>query len=211
MAAHHAASLRLDVLLESACRHPDDFAQLAAAFHEASYRVEVVVLAVPRALSRLGILTRFHERLPEAGSRGLPVRLTPTKVHDDSYEGLLQAAQWIDRNGEKVGQVLVVRRGNLVAFSDERAGEGEMLRGLVAEAIARERERPLTEVEAQIARDDLARLEAADAEKAAEVRGMLDLLLPSALEGIEYPVLKPLEFPPDGKNRDAMLMLGSST
>jgi hypothetical protein len=132
-------------------------------------------------------------------------------VHDDSYEGLLQAAQWIDRNGEKVGQVLVVRRGNLVAFSDERAGEGEMLRGLVAEAIARERERPLTEVEAQIARDDLARLEAADAEKAAEVRGMLDLLLPSALEGIEYPVLKPLEFPPDGKNRDAMLMLGSST
>ncbi|KAH6694125.1 zeta toxin family protein [Plectosphaerella plurivora] len=210
MAAHHAASLRLDVLLESACRHPDDFAQLAAAFHAAAYRVEVVVLAVPRALSRLGILTRFYERLPEAGSRGLPVRLTPTKVHDDSYEGLLQAAQWIDRNGEKVGQVLVVRRGNLVAFSDERAGDGEVLGGLVAEAITRERERPLTEVEARIARDDLSRLEAVDADKAAEVRDMIDSLLPSAPEGVEYPPLRPLEFPPDSTNRQAMLMLGTS-
>lgn len=211
MAAHHAASLRLDVLLESACRHPDDFVQLAAAFHTAGYRVEVVILAVPRALSRLGILTRFYERLPEAGSRGLPTRLTPTKVHDDSYDGLLQAAQWIDRNGEKIDQVLVVRRGNLVAYLDGRAGEGEMLKGMVAEAIMRERERPLTDVENRTAQEDLASLVVAAADKVAEVKGMLDLLLPSAPEGgTQYPPLQPLEFPPNGIRPDAMLLLGSS-
>lgn len=208
MAAHHAASLRLDVLLESACRHPDDFAQLAAAFHAASYRLEVLILAVPAPLSRLGIFTRYYERLPEAGSRGLPIRLTPTKVHDDSYASLMQAAQWIDRNGEKVDQVLVVRRGNLVAFSDQRAGQGETLKAQVAEAIARERERPLTEVERQIAREDLTRLAARDTVKAEEMKAMLDPFLSADTDVGGYQDLKPLEFPPDGTRTDAILMLG---
>ncbi|KAL3953672.1 hypothetical protein ACCO45_011628, partial [Purpureocillium lilacinum] len=89
MAAREVARRRLDVLLESACRHPDDFTQLAALFrdNDAAYRVEVVVLAVPAPLSRLGILMRFYEKLPEGQSRNLPVRLTPRKVHDDSYAG----------------------------------------------------------------------------------------------------------------------------
>ncbi|KAI0128465.1 zeta toxin domain-containing protein [Xylariales sp. AK1849] len=83
-AAAYVITWRIDVLLESVCRNPEDFAELAQSFHNGSYRVEVAIMAVPEGLSRLGILTRFHERLPEAGSRNLPPRLTPRKVHDDS-------------------------------------------------------------------------------------------------------------------------------
>jgi hypothetical protein len=47
MAAAEAISRKLDVLLESACRHLDDFQELARMFGEAGYRIEVIVLAVP--------------------------------------------------------------------------------------------------------------------------------------------------------------------
>ncbi|KAM0507730.1 hypothetical protein D7B24_003776 [Verticillium nonalfalfae] len=209
LAAAHAADQRLDLLIESACRHPDDFTALAAALHDAGYRVEVVVLAVPRPLSRLGILTRFHEKLPEAGSRGLPVRLTPIKVHDDSYSGLLNAAQWIDAHPETVDQVLVVRRGNLVAFSDAKERPDGKLKGQAAAAIVRERERPLTDVEKNTAAEDLAKLEKRDTALAQELRSMLAPLLaeidPSSLQQ-----LLPLEFPTERCRRDATLWLGNS-
>ncbi|KAM0284841.1 hypothetical protein ACHAQH_001762 [Verticillium albo-atrum] len=207
LAAAHAAELRLDLLLESACRHPDDFTALAAALHDTEYRVEVVVLAVPRPLSRLGILTRFHERLPEAGSRGLPVRLTPVKVHDDSYAGLLYAAEWIDAHPETVDQALVVRRGDLVAFSDVKGRPDGKLRGLVAAAIVRERERPLTDVEKTTAAEDLSKLEKKDVALADELRVMLEPLLAEA-RALDLPTLLPLEFPKEGCSAEATLFLG---
>ncbi|KAB5570749.1 zeta toxin domain-containing protein, partial [Coniochaeta sp. 2T2.1] len=115
MACEYAAERKLDVLVESACRHPDDFCTLAALFHEKGYGVAVAILAVPEALSRLGILVRFHMDLPEAKSGRLPLRLTPRKVHDDSYKGLEEAARFVDEGGAVDG-VVVVRRGNGVAY-----------------------------------------------------------------------------------------------
>lgn len=154
MAADEAARRRVDVVLESACRHPDDFCQLAALFRAAGYRVEVVVLAVPAALSRLGILARFYEAKPEAHSRGLPVRLTPVKVHDDSYAGLLHAARYLDESGA-ADQVVVVRRGNLAAYGWEK-GQGET--AAIARAVEEERRRHLTEAEMKAALDDVQKL-----------------------------------------------------
>ncbi|KAF6743867.1 zeta toxin-domain-containing protein [Ephemerocybe angulata] len=49
MASAEAISRKLDVLLESACRQPEDFRGLAQMFGEAGYRVEVVIMAVPAA------------------------------------------------------------------------------------------------------------------------------------------------------------------
>ncbi|KAI8209876.1 hypothetical protein K4K54_006205 [Colletotrichum sp. SAR 10_86] len=171
MAAAEAISRKLDVLLESACRHPDDFRDLAMMFGEAGYRVEVVVMAVPAALSRLGILHRFYERLPEAGSGNLPIRLTPVKIHDDSYAGLMSVAEWIDEV-DYIDRVLVVRRGNLVACSDDKT-ETSKLSGKVAEALRRERERPLTPEERKVAVADLEKLEARDGKLAVEVKGLV--------------------------------------
>ncbi|RXW13094.1 hypothetical protein EST38_g12762 [Candolleomyces aberdarensis] len=190
MAAAEAISRKLDVLLESACRHPDDFRELARMFGEAQYRVEVVVMAVPAALSRLGILHRFHEKLPEAGSGNLPIRLTPVKVHDDSYRGLMSVAEWIDEV-DFVDRVSVVRRGNMVAFSDEKA-QGSRLQSKVAEALTKERERPLTPEERSSAVKDLEKLEARNAKLAGEVKALLEPLLRDEVEG--YPELRPLEF-----------------
>ncbi len=79
MACEHAVAQRLDVLVESACRHPDDFCRLAEIFRAGGYKIRVAIMAVPEALSRLGILVRYYRNLPEAQSRGLPLRLTPKK------------------------------------------------------------------------------------------------------------------------------------
>ncbi|WQF75455.1 Putative Zeta toxin domain, P-loop containing nucleoside triphosphate hydrolase [Colletotrichum destructivum] len=203
MAAAEAIARKLDVLLESACRHPDDFRELAGMFGKAGYRVEVVIMAVPAALSRLGILHRFYERLPEAGSGGLPIRLTPVKVHDDSYRGLMSVAEWID-GVNYVDRILVVRRGNMVAFADERGRDGK-LQGTVAEAVRIERDRPLTKEERESALADLEKLAARDAKLAEQVMGLLEPLLVE--EDQTYPVLRPLSFPPHGP-RDALLTLG---
>ncbi|KAI0887491.1 zeta toxin-domain-containing protein [Annulohypoxylon maeteangense] len=200
-AATVAATRRSDVLLESATRHPDDFAALAQLFHGHGYRVEVVVLAVPAALSRLGILRRYYEGLPEAGPGwGLPVRLTPRGVHDEAYKGVVEAAGFVDGDGGEGGvdQVLVLRRGNVVAYVDEcvdgvwRRGEG------VVQVLRRERERPLTETERVGARESLCRLREMDVPglegQLLEIEELLKPLLGDSDDG-GYPPLRPLSLP----------------
>ncbi|KXX79009.1 Replicase polyprotein [Madurella mycetomatis] len=114
----------------------------------------------PLGLSRLGVLARYHRRLPEAGSRGLPVRLTPRTVHDESYRGLAEAVGWVDR-GEEVARVVVVRRNGLVVYANER-GEGGEWRDKTAalEALELERARELSVEEKNVAEEDLDMLRA---------------------------------------------------
>ncbi|RYP21214.1 hypothetical protein DL765_002353 [Monosporascus sp. GIB2] len=200
MAAAHAASRRADVLLESACRRPGDFADLARAFRAAGYRVEACLMAVPRALSLLGVLVRFHERLPEAGPRwGLPARLTPRGVHDDSYAGVLDAAAFVD-SSDAVDQVVVVRRGSLVAYADERGPDGRWSRaGGVADAVLAERCRPLTDIEMSTAMADLQRLKAMGiVSMSAQLEEIEGLLLPvpeDSPDGSGFPPLRPWQLP----------------
>jgi hypothetical protein len=132
-----------NVLVETACRRGDHFQRLVRVFSEGGYTIRVAVLAVPAALSRLGILVRYYKKLPEAGSRGLPVRLTPRLVHDLSFEGLAEAVRWLDttqgtssRNscgdenceGEErvvvveVERVVVLRRNMRVVYDSNRKG-----------------------------------------------------------------------------------------
>ncbi|OAA47470.1 zeta toxin family protein [Beauveria brongniartii RCEF 3172] len=177
-------------------------------FRAARYRVEVVVLAVPAALSRLGILARFYEKKPEARSRGLPVRLTPVKVHDDSYAGLLHAARYLESSGA-ADQVVVVRRGNFVAYGWERAG-GEASK--IAEAVERERERRLTEAERKTALEDVQRLEVHEGanEQLEQVRELLRPLISDASHDATHSTLVPIEFArKDGDERASnVLRLG---
>ncbi|TLD33300.1 hypothetical protein PspLS_00489 [Pyricularia sp. CBS 133598] len=158
MACSRVAAAGADCLVESACRHPADFQDLVRIFRAAGYAVHVALLAVPEALSRLGILVRFHRGLPEARSRGLPLRLTPRPVHDATYAGLLIAASWLDGEGSTAAdRVVVVRRGDRVAYEhDARVHEGE---GGVASALLLERRRPLGEEERARAVEDVKTLE----------------------------------------------------
>lgn len=199
MACEYAADHKLDVLVESACRHPDDFAGLVRVFRDRGYRVCVAIMAVPKPLSRLGILVRFHRDLPEARSGGLPLRLTPKKVHDDSYGGLVEATRFVADEGG-ADEVVVVRRGNGVVYHDWRKGDGGF-KGLV-EVVERERRRPLTEEELEGARRDLEMLEGMTGlkpevvEDVAEIGTMIGELAKAAVtheEGDALPVARPLD------------------
>ncbi|KAK0711571.1 zeta toxin-domain-containing protein, partial [Lasiosphaeris hirsuta] len=202
MACAYAVAHRLDVLVESACRHPDDFCHLADVFHAGGYAVCAAVLAVPEALSRLGILVRYHRNAPEARSGGLPLRLTPQAVHDDSYRGLEYAARFLDE-GPAADSVIVVRRNNMLVYKNERA-DGRVWRGDAGalRALEMERARALSEEEARTAREDVEELRKlrdpkVDAE-IQEIEGLIEKL--GVGHDGQLPTLEPLqatEFIPD--------------
>ena len=177
-----AAAAGASVLVEAACRRRGDVERLVRVFssddssndnsssssssssatgaYRYRYRVRVVVLAVPAALSRLGIAVRYHAGLPEAGSRGLPARLTPRRVHDESFAGLAEAVRWVDGGGGQVERVVVVRRSGQVVYANERAEDGAWKgrAGAAAEALEAERARPLSAEERAAAEGDIAML-----------------------------------------------------
>jgi hypothetical protein len=90
LASKWAIQRKVDVLLESACRYPEDVASLISAFHAAGYRVLVALMAVPECLSLLGTMVRYYERLPEAKSAKVPLRVTPREVHDETYASVFR-------------------------------------------------------------------------------------------------------------------------
>jgi hypothetical protein len=199
MACAFAAERKLDVIIESACRHPDDFCSLAAAFRRAGYRVAVAILAVPAALSRLGILVRFHMNLPEAQSGRLPLRLTPKKVHDDSYAGLAEAARFVDES-DAADAVVVVRRGNGVAYENRRGEKGEWSAPAgAAKALEAERRRPLSKEELDVVEEGLTTLRTLTdpgmSEQITEIQGLVDALKTVTAEGfLELVPLNAIEF-----------------
>jgi len=197
MACSYAVEHRLDVLVESACRHPDDFCKLADIFHEGGYSVRVAVLAVPEALSRLGILVRYYRNLPEAQSRGLPLRLTPRRVHDDSYAGLTYAAKFLDE-GQSADSVIVVRRNNMLAYSSARASSESRawLAGAGAlSSLELERLRHLSLEEERTALEDIEELKKLrDPKVDAEVQEILGLMGTLGTRGERNPPsLRPLD------------------
>ncbi|MEW2623588.1 zeta toxin family protein [Streptomyces sp. NPDC048106] len=62
----HAHGRRYDVVVEEALADPAGWLARLAAYRTASYRIEVVALAVPEAVSQLGVLDRYL-RLAEEG------------------------------------------------------------------------------------------------------------------------------------------------
>lgn len=190
-----AAAGGLDVLVEAACRREGDLQRIVEAFSLAGegkgagydYDIRVAVLAVPAALSRLGILTRYWRRAPEAGVRGLPVRLTPRGVHDESFEGLGGGVGWVDggaggegeeggdgkggkRDGDgegegdgngRVDRIVVVRRNGIVVYSNSRRTDGRagwQSPAGALKALRRERARGLSPEERRAAEADIAML-----------------------------------------------------
>ncbi|KAK0670609.1 zeta toxin-domain-containing protein [Cercophora samala] len=184
MACTAAAKSQIPVLVESACRHPSDFSEIVEVFSQAAYTVKVVILAVPNVLSRLGVLVRYHNRLPESMSRGLPLRLTPRGVHDESYAGCLEGARWVDDHPDNVNSVVVVRRDGSVGYenSSDENGKWKKTEPKAREGLEGQRGRGLTSAERELAEEDLTVLEGLVAENKVdkatveELRGLLSEL-----------------------------------
>jgi UDP-N-acetylglucosamine kinase len=120
MAQAYAIEHRVNVAIETTMRDQGDFLDPVGVFGDAGFRVEAAVMAVPAALSRLGIVARYAEQVAASGSG----RLTEVANHDASYAGVLGAASAMDNGSCRVDQVSVWRRGNRLLFAQERPGQG---------------------------------------------------------------------------------------
>ncbi|MGA4953778.1 zeta toxin family protein [Streptomyces lydicamycinicus] len=132
---------RYDAVVEAPLAHPQEFLAGVAAYRQAGYRIEIVALAVPEAVSQLGILDRYL-RLAEEGR----ARYVSWGNHDTCAAALVdtlsavEAAQLVDR-------VLVVKRSAEAAleavYDNELGPAGQWLRPAgAADAVLAERGRP---------------------------------------------------------------------
>ncbi|MEV6378720.1 zeta toxin family protein [Streptomyces sp. NPDC051773] len=114
------------------------------AYRDSGARVEALFMGVPQAMSNQGIVNRYFEQLADRGQG----RLTVQSNADESYAGILELADRVDR-GALADLASVYRRGeskprysNSLDGTGAWAGPPELRR-----ALATERERPWTAAE----------------------------------------------------------------
>jgi UDP-N-acetylglucosamine kinase len=130
-------------LVETSLADPDEFATTADRFRASGYRVEVAALAVPAALSRLGIACRYM-RQADVDGHG---RYVARGNHDHCYAGMVETAARVDQDGG-ADTVFAFRRGNHPVFQNHRSASGAWSgpQGF-ADAIEAERVREWTQLE----------------------------------------------------------------
>ncbi|MFD3779966.1 zeta toxin family protein [Streptomyces sp. NPDC058612] len=135
---------RGSVVIETTPDSVAEFLNSAALYRQAGYRVEVVVLAVRAADSRLGSLSRYAE-VSQHGSR--PARLVRADRHDACFAVLTQVVGAAEDSGV-VDSVVVMRRDGHAVHRNERV-DGNWLRPRgAAPALTAAQLRPYTEQEA---------------------------------------------------------------
>ncbi len=178
----YVISHRLDAVMESAMRDPRDFEEPVARFRDAGYRVEVAVLAVHEACSRLGALERYLRQVAVTGAG----RLIDRHIHDACYRGVFRSADGIDTS-RVVHSVFALRRDAYCVYSNHLDSAGQWVREPgTAAAIALERNRAWTRSETHrfacsiaVARDSIRSLAPRLRESSeAELRDILDLASP---------------------------------
>jgi hypothetical protein len=110
------------------------------AYRDAGFDVEAIFLAVPKALSDQGIVSRYHEQVKSRGQG----RLTVQAKADQAYGGIVDLARRID--GEQlVDQVSVFRRGeDRPRYANFTVGGRWFAAPTLAAAVEEERARPWT-------------------------------------------------------------------
>lgn len=138
LALDHAREHRYSVLLEGTFRDADMVTGNALRFADAGYRVEVVAVATPAAVSRLSAEMRsLSTGYPDVG------RWTPPEAHESAVvgsAGVLSALEALPQ----VGRVRVFSREKLL-FDNQRNAVGEWEREPVAaQTLRHEQDRPLS-------------------------------------------------------------------
>ena len=127
-------------VVETALADPREFAETAGRFRAAGTRVEVAVMGVPEALSRLGIVDRYLRQV-EIHGHG---RFVAQSNHDACYRGVRETVAAIQTQ-ETADNVVVFRRGATVVGAARRDDNGHWVGAQqLAEDVASERERPWT-------------------------------------------------------------------
>lgn len=132
---------RYDAVVEAPLAHPQEFLAEVAAYRQAGYRVEIVALAVPEAVSQLGILDRYL-RLAEEGR----ARYVSWDNHDTCAAALIDTLTVVEAE-RLADRVLAVRRSAEApveaVYGNELGPDGQWCRPAgAAEAVLAERRRP---------------------------------------------------------------------
>ncbi|WP_307628842.1 zeta toxin family protein [Streptomyces turgidiscabies] len=132
---------RYDAVVEAPLAHPEEFLAEVAAYRQAGYRIEIVALAVPEAVSQLGILDRYL-RLAEEGR----ARYVSWDNHDACATALIDTLTTVEA-ARLADRVLVVRRCAEepleAVYANKLAPDGRWCRPAgAAAAVLAERQRP---------------------------------------------------------------------
>lgn len=131
---------RYDAIAETELLDPAAFVESARRFKAAGYQVEVAVLAVHEAHSRLGVLERHMLALEEFGFG----RFVAQSTHDAGYQGVLHAADLVDA-GDFADRVAVLCTDGRLLYGNQRDSRGQWQQPpRTGEVVSRERERPWT-------------------------------------------------------------------
>jgi Zeta toxin len=166
------------------------------AYRRAGFRIEVLTLAVPAAMSNQGIISRYLEQVADQGHGRLSVQANA----DQAYMGVLDLADLIDRE-QLADYVGVFRRGE----SDPRYRNSLSADGTwtsepaLRSAIERERERSWTAREAADFLDTHRRLRA---ELSGEWTARLDQILAQAQPYLDRQVER-AHLPEPARTREA--------
>jgi pantothenate kinase-related protein Tda10 len=140
-----------DAVVETALADVDGFRVDAAAYRWAGYRVEVLALATPEALSQLGILDRYV-----TGAFDGAGRYVSWENHDACARALPGVLEAVEAE-QLADRVTVVRRDGTALYANELDVDGEWVRHpAAAAAVVDERARPWTAPETLRFRADLA-------------------------------------------------------
>lgn len=137
LALDHALAHRYSVLLEGTFRDASMVTTTATRFAEAGYRIEVVAVATPAAVSRLSAEMRSLDAgYPAVG------RWTPPQAHESALAGSADVVAALEAL-PRVHRVRVFSRERLL-FDNSRIGTGEWARPAeAADALRQEQHRPL--------------------------------------------------------------------
>lgn len=112
MSSDYLRERQASVVFETTFRQPDAVVATAKEFRDAGYRVEVRALAVPEAVSRLGVLSRYAEQVRDQGVG----RWTPQAFHDAAAEQMPKSLERVIAEGH-VDRVLVVDRAGRAVYT----------------------------------------------------------------------------------------------
>jgi hypothetical protein len=116
-ALDHCVEQRFSVVFDSTMSRQAAAEGFADRFHSAGYRIDAAFVAAPAALSKLGVVARYLDSVQVSGSGRFSLN------HDETYDGVLDVADWIDRTAP-FDTVAVYRRNGDLLYSNSVDEQG---------------------------------------------------------------------------------------
>ncbi|WEV75297.1 zeta toxin family protein [Bifidobacterium sp. ESL0800] len=108
-----------DTIVETTFRHAQANIPTLKAFHDSGYRTKLVALAVPQALSLMGIITRYIGQVEETGNG----RWTRPEAHDEAIRLIPQTLRQLAATGCVDNIDIVDRDGNILLTGQPSNGD----------------------------------------------------------------------------------------